>query len=592
MLLSLGPVAAAGNNAPAPPSTDNRVLNLNGESDFLQVADNPSLHSFTEAVTIEAWFKASSFAPGNGEINCLLRKDIREGDEDFFLRFRSIAGRPWVEVSPGYEIGTLRAGHDFQVGKWYHLAGTYDGSTIVAYVNGVRIGSQFASGKMSIDEADLFIGRGDPDFSSGEYFHGVLDEVRLWSVARSEQEIHGTMNARLTGKEGGLVAYWHFDDGTVNDQSGHGNHGQSPQVTESPWPDPQAAVEPAVPVSGTPEPPYSGRERARDRVIHIEDGVVREIPSVPRLCDSIDAQKQKIDIDDCELYCEQEGKGTPLVLLHGGPGATHHYFHPSFSRAAGFARVIYYDQRGCGLSDYEPGTGYCLDQAVDDLDRLRRDLGIDQWVVLGHSYGGLLAQCYAMKYAESLKGLILVSASTGLHGQSMPSRQREFISPQEQQKLGEIRRTPGLSLAQIVYNNFLNGDWKRQCYYKPSREQIARIALYEWVQDNNFNGILSNSAEAVDLKGAFEQCPIPTLLVEGTWDMSWNTDKPGQLAKNHPNAQLVMFEESAHNPFDDEPTRFFGLLKEFLDTLREVPPRQLEYWKSAVSPKREGPLPQ
>ena len=168
--------------------------------------------------------------------------------------------------------------------------------------------------------------------------------------------------------------------------------------------------------------PTEKRERAMDRVVHIEEGIIREIPAVPRLCDSMDIRKEKVDIGDCKLYCEQEGQGTPLVLLHGGPGATHHYFHPWFSQAAKFARVIYYDQRGCGLSDYQPGKGYNMDQAVDDLDRLRRALGIDQWVVLGHSYGGLLAQCYALKYPENLKGLVLVCASTGLHGEGLPSR--------------------------------------------------------------------------------------------------------------------------------------------------------------------------
>jgi tetratricopeptide (TPR) repeat protein len=144
-------------------------------------------------------------------------------------------------------------------------------------------------------------------------------------------------------------------------------------------------------------------------------------------------------------------------------------------------------------------------------------------------------------------------------------------------------------MAQIVYNNFLNGDWKRQSYYKPSRDQIARIALFEWVHDNNFNSVMSRSANAVDLAGAFEQCPIPTLIVEGMWDMTWNTDKPRRLGENHPNARLVIFEESGHSPFEDEPIRFFGLLKEFLGTLREAPPLQLQYWKQSVSAIRENP---
>jgi len=331
------------------------------------------------------------------------------------------------------------------------------------------------------------------------------------------------------------------------------------------------------------------RERAMDRVVHIEEGIIREIPSVPRLCDNMNIRKEKVDIGDCKLYCEQEGQGTALVLLHGGPGATHHNFHPWFSQAKDFARVIYYDQRGCGLSDYQPGKGYSVDQAVDDLDRLRQALGIDQWAVLGHSYGGFLAQYYATKHPENVQGLVLMCASTGLHGQSLPSRQGEFISPEERQKMNQIRKTSGLSIAQLVYNNHLNGDWKRQSYYKPTREQLAQTALYGWVHDfdHNFNGVMSRSQNAVDLEGAFAQCPIPTLILEGTWDMSWNTDKPERLRRNHPNARLVMFEASAHSPFEDEPEAFFPVLKDFVTTLSPVPAEKIDSWKNALAKWRE-----
>jgi proline iminopeptidase len=321
------------------------------------------------------------------------------------------------------------------------------------------------------------------------------------------------------------------------------------------------------------------RERAMDRVVHIEEGVIREVPAAPRLCDSMNIRKEKVDIGDCKLYCEQEGQGTPMVLLHGGPGATHHDFHPYLSQAAPFARVIYYDQRGCGLSDYQPGQGYSMDQAVDDLDRLRRALGIERWVVLGHSYGGLLAQGYALKYPESLQGLVLVCASTGLRGKGLPSRAGEFLSPREQAKINEIRSTPGLSIAQIVYNDFLNGDWKRQSYYKPSREQIARTALYEWVHDKNFNSVMSQSADEVDLAGAFARCPLPTLILEGRWDMSWNTDKPERFQKNHPRAKLLVLSESGHSIFADQPNEFFGALRDFLTALTPIPADELKQWK-------------
>ncbi len=330
------------------------------------------------------------------------------------------------------------------------------------------------------------------------------------------------------------------------------------------------------------------RERARDRVVHIEPGIVREIPPVSRLCEDMKV-KHRLNIGDCNLYCEQEGHGTPLVLISGGPGTTHHVFHPWFSQAAGFAQVIYYDPRGCGLSDYRPGNGYSVTQAVDDLERLRQVLGIGQWAVLGHSYGGLLAQCYAMKYSENVKAILLVGAETGLPGSSWPSCDQGFISQQEQRRIDEIGTTPELSMAQIVYNIHLNGDWKRQNYYKPTAEQIARSALYEWVHDAHFNAIMSSSASHVDFEGAFGRCPIPTLIVEGAWDLSWMPDKPERFHKNHPHARLVVFETSGHSPFEDEPERFFGMLGEFMGNLEQGSPAALEQWKVNLAQRSKDP---
>jgi C-terminal processing protease CtpA/Prc len=97
---------------------------------------------------------------------------------------------------------------------------------MTVFVNGVRIKSQRCSGQMYIDKSDLLIGKGDPEFSFGEYFHGAVDEIRLWNVARSEKEIQASMNSSLSGKEKGLVAYWNFDGGTAADLSPHGNAGR------------------------------------------------------------------------------------------------------------------------------------------------------------------------------------------------------------------------------------------------------------------------------------------------------------------------------------------------------------------------------
>jgi len=150
-------------------------------------------------------------------------------------------------------------------------------------------------------------------------------------------------------------------------------------------------------------PSNEGRETVLDRTVYIEDSLVTELPQVEKWCDRLSLKKNLVNVGDCELYVEEEGKGIPIVLLHGGPGSTHHNFHPYFSHAKKFARIIYYDQRGCGISDYERGDRYTIDQAVQDLESLRKYLNINQWIVLGHSYGGLLAQYYATQHPESFR---------------------------------------------------------------------------------------------------------------------------------------------------------------------------------------------
>jgi len=236
--------------APKPDeSTINRVLSLDGQGVCMCVADSQSLRSFTNAITIEVWLKASSFQAESGNINSIIRKNIIPGAENFLLRFRNINGAPMLNMGLGSEVGELRVAHEFAVDTWYHLAGTYDGSTITIFVNGLFVDSKNISGRLHIDQSDLYIGRGDPTFSDGEYFHGELDEIRIWNIARSQEQIQAAINTPLTGKEEGLVGYWNFDDGTAKDLSGHSNDGilsGDARIVES--------SRPAISVSGEKQP--------------------------------------------------------------------------------------------------------------------------------------------------------------------------------------------------------------------------------------------------------------------------------------------------------------------------------------------------
>ena len=128
------------------------------------------------------------------------------------------------------------------------------------------------------------------------------------------------------------------------------------------------------------------RETIFDKVVSIPNELILEVPQVPPLCDEIpDLKKGFVDVENGgKLYYEEEGTGIPLVLISGGPGGTHHLFHPYFSQIKDVARIIYYDQRGTGKSSTDDtGKTYTIKQAVNDLESLRIALNIEKWAVLG-----------------------------------------------------------------------------------------------------------------------------------------------------------------------------------------------------------------
>jgi proline iminopeptidase len=326
------------------------------------------------------------------------------------------------------------------------------------------------------------------------------------------------------------------------------------------------------------------RETVLDRDSTITDSICYHIPKAVRFCDTIDIQKKRYPVGDCFLYAETEGRGIPMVVINGGPGGTHHYFHPWFSRAKGYSKIIYYDQRGCGLSDFKPGVGYSFEQAVDDLEGLRKAMHIDKWVVLGYSYGGAIAQYYAIKYPQNTLGMVLMSSVPMMDNNILnQSRQGNYITKSESKKfqeIGALYNAGKLNFSQLIYNNFLNGDWKRQYYYKPSKEKIAQIATYEWVNDKNFNGTMGQDYNMYNFEHAFDNCPIPTLLCEGKQDLTWLKEKAGLMKKNHPNAKFSFFENAGHDIYSEDPDVFFAELKKFITALSPVNTSMISNWKA------------
>lgn len=315
----------------------------------------------------------------------------------------------------------------------------------------------------------------------------------------------------------------------------------------------------------------TGRETIFDKIVSIPKDMVLDVPYVPPLCDELVGLKKGFaDVKDGRLYYEEEGDGVPLVLIHGGPGSTHQGFHPYFSQIKDVARVIYYDQRGTGRSSSDDtGKTYTIKQAVEDLESLRQELKIDRWVVLGHSYGGLLAQCYALTYPDHCLGIVLAASETGLYKKNRKSeREHLFLSQAELDAIEQVKKkwfAGKLTNVQAFYNMQLRGQWKRERYYKPTKEENVRKALYGWNPAPGFEMLMRLNQNKIDLKGKFDDFEVPTLIVEGKWELLWwDTDRVEQMRINHPHAQIEVFEKSGHSMFADELHKFFTLLKSFL----------------------------
>ena len=119
--------------------------------------------------------------------------------------------------------------------------------------------------------------------------------------------------------------------------------------------------------------------------------------------------------DSVKLFVKRSGTGFPMLFIHGGPGSNSFYFEKEggdvFSK---IVQVIYLDQRGCGRSDSAKNGDYSLGRVVKDFDEVRQKLGYKQWMVMAHSFGGILATEYASYYSPGIKAMVYLNCTVNL----------------------------------------------------------------------------------------------------------------------------------------------------------------------------------
>ncbi|MBX3080614.1 MAG: proline iminopeptidase-family hydrolase [Anaerolineae bacterium] len=268
---------------------------------------------------------------------------------------------------------------------------------------------------------------------------------------------------------------------------------------------------------------------------------------------------------------EEPGK-LPLLVLHGGPGATHDYLEAFDAMADTGRRVIYYDQLGCGMSgipDSRPDL-WTVDLYVEEIDVVRRALGLEHIHLLGQSWGGMLAMEYMFTQPKGIASLTIASSPASMiQWVAEANRLRDELPSDVQATLlaheaAGTTTSPEYKAAVEVFNqrhvNRLN----------PLPEYVMRS--HDFLEKNGevyntMNGPsefhVIGTLKTWDVRHRLSEINAPTLITSGRYDEATPLIAE-TVHKGIRGSQWVLFENSSHSSHAEELTRYMQILGEFI----------------------------
>jgi proline iminopeptidase len=248
-----------------------------------------------------------------------------------------------------------------------------------------------------------------------------------------------------------------------------------------------------------------------------------------------------------------------LVAVHGGPGMDRASLRPWLDPLAEQVRLVYLDLPGHGRS--EPPTDYSLAAMADAVDALVEHLGEQRVVLLGHSYGGFVSLTCAVRHPQRIAGLVLVdtAASASFRGESLQVAQRR-ATPAMLEALdrlwsgvlttdAEFKRDWGV-IAPLYFHRLPDEDIERAgqtCTYRLATRKAALPSLASY-----------------DVRDRLPDIRVPSLVIVGRHDWITAVSQAEALAAGLPESRLVIFDNSGHLPFAEEPAEFLTLVRTWL----------------------------
>lgn len=267
-----------------------------------------------------------------------------------------------------------------------------------------------------------------------------------------------------------------------------------------------------------------------------------------------------------------QGKGAPIVVVHGGPGMDSGSLRGDLVALEAKHRLLYYDQRGGGRSSLPADTKtLSIDHHVDDLEALRKHLGVDKVVLIGHSFGPAIIARYAIKYPGHVDRMVLLGP--------IPPRKGKFIEEYGatiEARLTEAQRQRSAELEK----QYESGDVAAACREFWAINILPRLAksVKASVVKSDFctappeairYGMTKTSAATFGSLGDWDwtaelrKVKAPTLIVHGEED-AIPMAMVAEWASVLPNARLMKVPNAGHMPYAEQPGLVFPAIEKFL----------------------------
>ncbi len=272
------------------------------------------------------------------------------------------------------------------------------------------------------------------------------------------------------------------------------------------------------------------------------------------------------ELKRCTGMSHAEDDRPTVVLLHGGPGMDHMVFKPAFDPLCKYVDVVYYDHRGCGQSADGPRSLWNLAQWAEDVKSFLDIIGIRKPIVLGTSFGGLVAQQLAVTYPQSLGGLVLMSTAAKANvplcvtymerigGNKAAEAAAAFFSdPSEPGVVGEFQE----QCIQFYAYQGVNWDVLNKVTYRPE------------VSDHFFSA--SGEFHSFDFREALGCVNVPTLVVHGQEDVVFPYPLAEEVFQSLKNCRkrLQGLAECGHFSEQDAPDEIIDAILDFFRIRRK-----------------------